>query len=145
MRTSIFSPNTLQIELAINREKFRSTEDKLRIAEEKLEQLYQALERMRVDRDEWRLQFEGAVRDLKHTQDLLEHIKQTHANKSKAAYWLAGATSCISFIASVLSNIGTSLLFSTPPNPSLAYMTLGISGALSLIATIVMVIMAKGG
>ncbi len=145
MRTSIFSPNTLQVELAINREKFRFTEDKLRIAEERLEQLYQALEHMRVDHDDWRLQFEGAARDLKHTEDLLENIKQTHASKSKTAYWLAGATSCISFIASVLSNIGTSLLFSTPPNPPLAYMTLGISGTLSIIATIVMVIMAKGG
>lgn len=151
MRMSIFSSNYPQVDLAINKERLRLTEDKLRITEERLEQLYldlekrdQVIEHMRADRDNWRLQFEGAAKDLKYTQDLLENAKQAHTSKSKTAYWLAGTASCIFFIASVLSNIGTSLLFSTPPNPSLAHVTLGISSALYIIGIIVTVVVAQG-
>jgi len=71
MKTSIFNSNNSQIELAINRERLRFTEDKLHITEERSEQLQQALEHMRAERDNWRLQFEVTAKDLKHTQDLL--------------------------------------------------------------------------
>ena len=124
MRTTIFDPNNLQIELAVNKERLRVTEDRLHVTEdglcsrdEKIEQLHQLLEQARADRDNWRLQFEVTAKDLKHAQDLLENEKQMHVSRSKKAHWLAGATNCIFLIESVLSNIGANLLFSTPPNP----------------------------
>jgi chromosome segregation ATPase len=102
MGMSSFDPNDPRVQLEVYKERLRYTEENLRTTEVRLEKIYtdlgkkdEALERMRTDRDEWRLKYEGVAKDLKHTQELLKNERQVltdKRNKSKKSIQGQGRT-----------------------------------------------------
>jgi len=118
-----FDPLDSKVELEVLRERLKNTEERVRQQEKEFAQVYTNLGRketelirIRDERDDLRIKWEVVKRDLKHTQELLLLSNQKTLKKRRYAKFQAFAASVTFFVSSVLVNVGTNVLTSTPTN-----------------------------
>lgn len=123
MGISNFDSTDPRVQLEVFRERLRHLEERVHQQERDLAQAYTNLGRretelirIRDERDDLKIKWEVAKRDLRHTQDLLVLSNQKITKKSNMTKLLAFSTNMIFLMSSVLANLGTGLLTSTSPN-----------------------------
>jgi hypothetical protein len=151
MGISGFDPLNPRVHLEVLRERLKNTEERVRQQEKDLAQVYTNLGRketelirIRDERDDLKIKWEVVKRDLKHTQELLLLSNQKTTKKTTRAKLLAFFASLIFLISSILANIGTGILTSTPPN-SLGRVMIAVAIILYIVAALMTTLLAFEG
>jgi hypothetical protein len=145
-------PTGSKIQLEILRERQKHSEERIRQLEQQLAQAYtntgrkeKELEQVKEECADLKTKWEVLKRDLQHAQDSLSQNSLTIAKKRTTAKFQAFLASLVFLFSSVLVNIGTSMLTSTPPNPALGWSILGISAAMYTVGASMTTLLALEG
>lgn len=139
------------IQLEVLKERHKHFEDRIREQEKDLTQAYTdlgrkeaELEQIKDERDALKIKWEVMKKDLEHAQDSLLQINKKHIKRKNTAKSQAFFASLIFLISSVLVNLGTSMLVSTPPN-TLGWVMLSLATAAYLIGALMTTLLALEG
>src|SRR5260370_13200652 len=114
MGISSFDPTDPRVQVEVLRERLKNSEERVRQQETEVAQAYtnlgrkeSELQRIRDERDDLKIKWEVAKRDLRHTQELLILSSQKTTRKRNVAKVQVFSISIIFLISSVLANLGT--------------------------------------
>ncbi|MBV9688835.1 MAG: hypothetical protein JO202_03890 [Ktedonobacteraceae bacterium] len=145
-------PTGSKIQLEVLRERQRHSEDRIRQLEQELAQAYtnlgrkeQELEQIRDERTDLNTKWEVLKKDLHYAQNSLAQNSQVSAKKKTTAKLQAFFASLIFLLSSVLVNIGTGMLTSSPPNPSLGWTMLVLAVAMYIVGALMTLLLALEG
>jgi regulator of replication initiation timing len=141
-----------KIQLEILRERQRHSDDKIRQLEQELAQAYtnighkeKELEQVKEERANLNVKLEVLKKDLQHTQDSLTQNSQANAKKRTTAKVQVFFASLIFLLSSILVNIGTSMLTSSAPSPSLGWTILGLAAVSYIVGASITTLLALEG
>ncbi len=148
---SNIDPIRFKIQLEVQKEKLKNAEQRFRHQEQILAKAYKdlgqkeaELEQARSERDDLRIKWEVLQRDFKYTQDLLKKGNQQNTKKRNTAKFQAFFASLLFLQSSILVNIGTTMLTSSPPNP-FGWVMMAIAVSLYVVAALMTTLLALEG
>ena len=148
---SNIDPTRFKIQLEVQKEKLKNADQRFRHQEQLLAKAYKdlgqkeaELEQIKSERDDLRIKWEVLQRDFKHTQDLLKKDNQQNTKKRNIAKFQAFFASLIFLLSSVLVNLGTTMLTSSPPN-SLGWVMMALAVTVYIVAALMTTLLALEG
>jgi len=145
-------PIESKIQLELLRERQRHSEDRIRRLEQELAQAYtnlgrkeKELEQIKEDRADLKIKWEVLKKDLQYAQAALSQSSQTTVKKRTTTKYQAFFASIIFLVSSIIANVATGLLTSSPPNPSLGWSMLGLAASVYIIGALMTTVLALEG
>ncbi len=136
MGMSNIDPTESKIQLEVLKERIKYSDEKFFQQEQILVQAYKdlgqkeaELKQIRDQHHDLRIKWEVLQRDFKHAQDSIAKAAQKTSKKENSARFQAFNISLIFLLSTILVNIGTSLLTSSPPNSSLGWLMIALAAA----------------
>src|SRR5579859_7773129 len=150
MDTNNVDPIKLKIQLEVLRERIKYLEIKNKEQETNLIEARDGLHlqdvdlgKMRDERDDLRIKWEVMKAEIKHLQDSLTQNSQTSTKKRSIVKRQGFVASLIFLLSSVLVNVGTTLLTSSPPN-SLGWVMMALATVSYIVAALMTTLFAEG-
>jgi hypothetical protein len=151
MGMSNFDPTDPRVQLEIIRERLHYSEEKVREHELLLAQTNRDLGQKNAElkiteeeRNDFKLKWEILQRDFIHSQETLTKTIQISKQKKKTVRFQAFLASLIFLLSSVLVNLGTTMLTSSPPN-ELGWVMIALAAASYIVAALMTTILALEG